>query len=77
MTGSFFPELLEPRRRIDKAMWAVIRTPYIAGASTRKVHDLVKKRCGDALRRPQETTPFKKGHGFLDNDTAALRSVRR
>ena len=23
-TGSFFPELLEPRRRIDKALWAVI-----------------------------------------------------
>lgn len=25
--GSFFPELLEPRRRIDKALWAVIMTP--------------------------------------------------
>jgi putative transposase len=25
-TGSFFPELLEPRRRIDKALWAVIMT---------------------------------------------------
>jgi len=27
--GSFFPELLEPRRRIDKALWAVIMTAYI------------------------------------------------
>ncbi len=34
--GSFFPELLEPRRRIDKALWAVIMTAYITGTSTRK-----------------------------------------
>ncbi len=31
--GSFFPELLEPRRRIDKALWAVIMTAYITGTS--------------------------------------------
>ena len=41
-SGSFFPELLEPRRRIDKALWAVIMTAYITGTSTRKVDDLVK-----------------------------------
>jgi len=40
--GSFFPELLEPRRRIDKALWAVIMTAHITGTSTRKVDDLVK-----------------------------------
>jgi transposase-like protein len=40
--GSFFPELLEPRRRIDKALWAVIMTAYITGTSTRKVDDLVQ-----------------------------------
>jgi transposase-like protein len=40
--GSFFPELLEPRRRIDKALWAVIMTAYMTGTSTRKVDDLVK-----------------------------------
>lgn len=41
-SGSFFPELLEPRRRIDRALWAVIMTAYITGTSTRKVDDLVK-----------------------------------
>ena len=41
-TGSFFPELLEPRRRIDRALWAVIMTAYVTGTSTRKVDDLVK-----------------------------------
>lgn len=40
--GSFFPELLKPRRRIDKALWAVIMIAYITGTSTRKVDDLVK-----------------------------------
>ncbi len=40
--GSFFPELLEPRRRVDRALWAVIMTAYITGTSTRKVDDLVR-----------------------------------
>lgn len=40
--GSFFPALLEPRRRVDKALWAVIMTAYITGTSTRKVDDLVR-----------------------------------
>ena len=40
--GSFFPSLLEPRRRVDQALWAVIMTAYITGTSTRKVDDLVK-----------------------------------
>jgi putative transposase len=41
-TGSFFPSLLEPRRRVDRALWAVIMTAYVEGVSTRKVDDLVK-----------------------------------
>jgi putative transposase len=41
-TGSYFPELLEPRRRVDRALWAVIMTAYVTGTSTRKVDDLVK-----------------------------------
>jgi putative transposase len=40
--GSFFPALLEPRRRVDRALWAVIMTAYITGTSTRKVDDLVR-----------------------------------
>jgi putative transposase len=40
--GSFFPSLLEPRRRVDKALWAVIMAAYVSGTSTRKVDDLVK-----------------------------------
>jgi transposase-like protein len=40
--GSFFPSLLEPRRRVDRALWEVIMTAYVNGVSTRKVDDLVR-----------------------------------
>ena len=39
--GSFFPSVLEPRRRIDQAMHAVIMEAYVSGVSTRAVDDLV------------------------------------
>ena len=39
--GSFFPALLEPRRRIDRALWAVVMEAFVHGVSTRKVDDLV------------------------------------
>jgi putative transposase len=40
--GSFFPTLLEPRRRIDQALYAVIAQAYVEGVSTRSVDDLVQ-----------------------------------
>jgi transposase-like protein len=39
--GSFFPVILEPRRRIDQALYAVVMEAYVAGVSTRSVDDLV------------------------------------
>ena len=39
--GSFFPSLLEPRRRIDQALYAVVMEAYVNGVSTRSVDDLV------------------------------------
>ena len=41
-TGTFFPSLLERRRRVDQALFAVIMEAYLHGVSTRKVDDLVK-----------------------------------
>ncbi|MER5886444.1 IS256 family transposase [Streptomyces sp. NPDC001941] len=46
-TGSFFPSLLERRRRIDQALYAVIMEAYVHGVSTRSVDDLVKALGGD------------------------------
>jgi len=40
--GSFFPSLLEPRRRIDQALYAVVMQAYVDGVSTRSVDDLVQ-----------------------------------
>jgi putative transposase len=41
-SGSFFPSLLERRRRVDQALFAVVMEAYLHGVSTRKVDDLVK-----------------------------------
>src|SRR3954454_5073510 len=46
--GSFFPSILEPRRRIDQALYAVVMEAYVQGVSTRAVDDLV-----DALGSPR------------------------
>jgi putative transposase len=40
--GSYFPSLLEPRRRAEKALVAVVQSAYVEGVSTRKVDDLVQ-----------------------------------
>jgi transposase-like protein len=39
--GSYFPSFLEPRRRSEEALLAVIAEAYVKGVSTRKVEDLV------------------------------------
>jgi transposase-like protein len=40
--GSFFPGLLEPRKRAERALVATVREAYVQGVSTRRVDDLVK-----------------------------------
>ena len=40
--GCFFPSILERRRRIDQALYAVVMEAYDHGISTRKVDDLVQ-----------------------------------
>ena len=41
--GSYFPSLLEPRRRSEKALLSVIQQAYVEGVSTRRVYDLVSR----------------------------------
>src|SRR5919204_1499261 len=43
--GSFFPSLLERRRRVDQALFAVVMEAYLHGVSPRKVVDLVRAWC--------------------------------
>jgi hypothetical protein len=40
--GTFFPSLLERRRRIDQALFAVIMEVYVHGVSSRSVDDLAQ-----------------------------------
>jgi transposase-like protein len=42
--GSFFPSLLERRRRIDRALFAVVMEAYVHGVSTRKVGAALARR---------------------------------
>jgi putative transposase len=46
-SGSFFPSLLECRRRVDQALFAVVMEAYLHGVSTRKVDDMVKALVAD------------------------------
>jgi transposase-like protein len=40
--GSYLPAFLEPRRRSEQALLAVIQQAYVEGVSTRRVEDLVQ-----------------------------------
>ena len=40
--SSYFPTLLEPRRKAERALAAVVQEAYVHGVSTRKVDELVK-----------------------------------
>jgi putative transposase len=69
--GSFFPSLLEPRRRIDRALLAVVMEAYVHGTSTRKVDDLVKALGVDAGISKSEVSRI---CAELDAEVAAFRS---
>jgi len=40
-TGSYLPSILEPRRRVDQALYGVVIEAYVGGISTQKVDALV------------------------------------
>ena len=48
--GSYFPPFLEARKTSEKALVAVIQEAWIAGVSTRKVDDLVRRTRLDLLQ---------------------------
>lgn len=51
--GSFFPIILEPRRRIDQALYAVVMEAYVHGISTRAVDDLVEAMGGSGVSKSE------------------------
>ena len=51
--GSYFPGLLEPRRRAEQALVSVVTQAYVEGVSTRRVDDLVKAMGIDGMSKSQ------------------------
>ena len=51
--GSFFPSVLEPRRRIDQALYAVVMEAWVNGVSTRAVDDLVVALGGSGISKSE------------------------
>jgi putative transposase len=68
-TGSFFPALLAPRRRIDVALHAVVMQAYVEGVSTRRVDDLVVALGGTGISKSEVSRICAK----LDAEVAAWR----
>jgi hypothetical protein len=68
--GSFFPTLLERRRRVDQALFAVVMRAYVHVASTRKVDDLEKALGVDAGISKSEVSRICTG---LDAEVAQFR----
>lgn len=69
-TGSFFPSLLDRRRRIDQALFAVIIGAYLHGVSTLQIDDLVKILGADTAISKSAVSPICKD---LDAKVAAFR----
>lgn len=68
--GSFFPSVLERRRRVDQALYAVVMEAYVHGVSTRKVDDLVSALGSDAGISKSEVSRI---CGQLDEEMGAFR----
>jgi putative transposase len=68
--GTYFPSLLQPRRRAEHALLAVVHEAYVHGVSTRKVDDLLKALGLDGMSKSEVSRIF----GELDTVVAAFRS---
>ncbi len=69
-SGSFFPSLLERRRRIDRALFAVVMEAYVHGVSTRSVDDLVRALGADSGISKSEVSRIR---GELDEELTAFK----
>lgn len=68
--GTYFPSLLQPRRRAEHALLAVVQEAYVHGVSTRKVDDLVRALGLDGLSKSEVSRIC----GELDTAVAAFRT---
>ena len=70
-SGSYFPDwLIEPRRRAERALVAVVAQCYVEGVSTRRVDDVVKSMGIDGISKSQVSELAKS----LDETVTAFRN---
>src|SRR5512132_1971196 len=67
--GSYFPSILEPRRRSEQALLAVVQQAYVCGVSTRRVDQLVES-LGLRISRSEVSRVC----GALDEHVEAFRT---
>jgi transposase-like protein len=67
--GSYFPSFLEPRRRSEQALVAVVQEAYVNGVSTRKVDRLVEQLGVQSISKDQVSRLCR----GLDDQVAAFR----
>ncbi len=70
--GSFFPCLLEPRKRAERALVAVVQEAYVHGVSTRRVDDLVQALGMTGISKSQVSRLCQE----LDNEVERFRTRR-
>jgi transposase-like protein len=70
-SGSYFPDwLIEPRRRAERALVAVVAQCYVEGVSTRRVDDVVRSMGIEGISKSQVSELAKS----LDEAVAAFRN---
>ena len=70
--GSYFPSFLEPRRRAEQALVAVVAEAYVQGVSTRKVEALVQSLGIDSMSKSEVSRLC----ASLDTQVEAFRTRR-
>jgi putative transposase len=70
--GSFYPALLDPRKRAERALVAVVQEAYVQGVSTRRVDELVKSLGMTGISKSQVSRLCKD----LDAEVERFRSRR-
>ena len=70
--GSFFPTLLDPRKRAERALVAVVQEAYVQGVSTRRVDDLVQALGMNGISKSQVSRICKE----LDTEVELFRNRR-
>jgi putative transposase len=70
-SGSYYPDwLIEPRRRAERALVAVVAQCYVEGVSTRRVDDVVRQMGIDGISKSQVSELAKS----LDETVSAFRN---